>query len=162
MADGVVIDSASAQLQQEEENPPQGDAMMLPGPDDAAPGWVADELLSSRKQSAATLRAFASTMLPTSLAAIGVHFSILKYLGAETRSDFISGLAAGPAVLLLAAAAAFAWVLRPEQGAPVTAAEFRDFREQRLARMFRWCSIGFGVVLGATVADIALFSWMLR
>jgi hypothetical protein len=130
-------------------------------PDTAAgPGgnWLADDLRSVQMSSPLTLRTFATTMLTTSTGAVAVYFAVINYLdGRHGGSRVPAWLGVSPAVLLLAASAAFAWALRPALGY-VTADDYAEFRRVALVRTQRRCSAGLTLLLAAVVIAVAAFS----
>lgn len=122
--------------------------------------WRDTELAEWIKTSSSTARDFGRTMITSGLAAIPVYFAILKSLGFETvRGGGLRVLAVAPPFLLLTSLFAFVLTLRPVFQR-VDRDTLASLREQRLAAMNRWITVGvalFGVaVFGAVVVFVVL------
>lgn len=101
---------------------------------------------------------FSTSMLTTSIGAIGVFFAIEKYLGSEKL--ILSGfhlLTIIPPVLYLTAALFFVFALRPKYKS-VAASDFEKFRNDRLKSINYYSNLGtFIFLLSTTVAIIIFF-----
>lgn len=122
------------------------------------PDWIDDELSDWRKNTVATQRSYATTMLTTSSGAVAVYFAVLKYLGWE-QAHLGAGLVAltiAAPVLLFAAAASFALALRPSLTF-VERSEYAEFRERRVNQMHRLATAATVLYVTALVLAVVTF-----
>ena len=123
-----------------------------------AADWLGHELAEWRKNTVATHRAFATTMLTTSSGGVAIYFAVLKYLGWE-QADFATSLvvlSVLPPALLLFATIAFALALRPSLSY-VDRAEFAEFRAHRIAEIHSRITAGTVLYVAALLVAIAVF-----
>jgi hypothetical protein len=124
--------------------------------------WQQDEFTEWIKASVGNARDFARTMLSTSLAAIPVFFTVLKYLGFERVRSSWWAVSIVPPLLLLAAAVAFVYALRPVHLTIADTPDFVTFRTHRLAVMNQRITVGMSLFLVAVAASTIIFLAALR
>ncbi|MCA1706120.1 MAG: hypothetical protein LC808_23810 [Actinobacteria bacterium] len=124
----------------------------------SAADWVDEELQEWRKNTVATQRAFATTMLTTSSGGVAIYFAVLKYLGWE-QANFSAPLVVLtvlPPALFLLAAMAFALALRPSVSY-VDRHEYAEFRAKRIGEIHGRVTAGTVLYLAALLFAIAVF-----
>jgi hypothetical protein len=159
----VQVESITAEPEPE---PDKAQAAPAPGssPAEASPraeDWLSEAFQEARKGSAARLRAFATTMLSTSTAAVGVHFTVLKYLGLEHIGEGWRVLTILPAIAFLLAALLFVMTLRPVLAWIGTDAQFSELYRSRMLASGRIASAGIFLFLGGTAMAIAVYGALL-
>jgi hypothetical protein len=123
-----------------------------------AADWVDEELKEWRKNTVATQRAFATTMLTTSSGGVAIYFAVLKYLGWE-QANFSAPLVVLtvlPPALFLLAAMAFALALRPSLSY-VDRDEYAEFRAHRIGEIHGRVTAGTVLYVAALLLAIAVF-----
>jgi len=133
--------------------PPTGSPVAPPATD-----WVDEELKEWRKNSVATQRTFATTMLTTSSGGVAIYFAVLKYLGWEQANFSVPLviLTVLPPALFLLAAMAFALALRPALSY-VDRDEYAEFRAHRIGKIHRRVTAGSVLYVAALLLAIAVF-----
>lgn len=132
-------------------------------PADTAPAdrsWLVEELTTVRQNSIATLRTFSTTMLTVSTGGIAVYYTVLEYLDPEGLAPEFRWIALLPPLLLVLAAAAYVWSLRPTLDFPDEAG-YADARRSYLLRTQRRVTVATGLLLAATAASTALWGVLL-
>jgi hypothetical protein len=123
-----------------------------------AADWVDEELAEWRRNTVATQRTFATTMLTTSSGGVAIYFAVLKYLGWE-RADFAAPLVVLtvlPPVLFLLAAIAFALALRPSL-TYIDRDAYAAFRDRRTGEIHGRITAGTVLYVAALLIAIAVF-----
>ena len=126
------------------------------GPSQAT-SWLEQELADWRKNSAATLRSFSTTMVSTSTGGLAVYFAVLKYLGIEHITGGWQAVTIVPPVLFLSAATAFVLSLQPGVGWIENAEEYANFRRSRLQTISRFSHLGTILFLLATAIAVIVY-----
>jgi hypothetical protein len=133
--------------------PPTSDEVAPP-----AANWVDEELKEWRKNTVATQRAFATTMLTTSSGGVAIYFAVLKYLDWE-QANFSAPLVVLtvlPPVLFLLAAMAFALALRPSLSY-VDRDEYAEFRARRIGEIRGRVTAGTVLYVAALLLATTVF-----
>lgn len=133
--------------------PPTTGAVATPATD-----WVDEELKEWRKNSVATQRVFATTMLTTSSGGVAVYFAVLKYLGWEQAnfSATLVTLTVFPSALFLIAAMSFALALRPSLSY-IDRDKYAEFRAHRIGKIHGWVTAGIALYVAALLLAILVF-----
>ncbi|WP_324649956.1 hypothetical protein [Georgenia sp. H159] len=122
--------------------------------------WLVEELTTVRQNSIATLRTFSTTMLTVSTGGIAVYYTVLEYLDPEGLAPEFRWIALLPPLLLVLAATAYVWSLRPTLDSPDEAG-YADSRRSYLLRTQRRVTVATGLLLAATAASTALWGVLL-
>jgi hypothetical protein len=133
--------------------PPPRAAAVAPAAD-----WVDEELREWRKNTVATQRAFATTMLTTSSGGVAIYLALLKYLGWE-QANFSAPLVVLtvlPPALFLLAAMAFALALRPSLSY-IDRDEYAEFRAHRIGEIHGRVTAGIVLYVVALLLAIGVF-----